>query len=331
MTPLKIGTRGSKLALAQTHLVATALRQTHPGIEIHIEVITTTGDRILDVALSKIGDKGVFVSEIEQALCEGRIDLAVHSAKDLPSRLMTGLTLGAIPPRADARDVIVVPQEATSESLGLAQLKHGAHIGSSSLRRTSQLLALRPDLHLSEMRGNIDTRLRKLAAGLGKDRHDAIVLAAAGLQRLGLLSLNFSNAPQTFTSDGAAFMALPLSLEVMLPAVAQGALGIECRADDVHTLALLQPLNDPITQACVIAERAFLRALEGGCQVPIAGYAEAEQGQIYLRGLVASLDGASVVRGARIGGVAQAAQLGQTLAHHLLANGAANLLTFTNP
>jgi hydroxymethylbilane synthase len=328
MTTLNIGTRGSKLALAQTNLVAAALQHAHPGLSIRIEVISTKGDRILDVALSKIGDKGVFVTEIEQALRDGRIDLAIHSAKDLPSVLMNGLVLGAIPQRADARDMLIVAQprkprqKATAllEPLGL--MKHGAHIGSSSLRRASQLLALRPDVRMGEMRGNVDTRLRKLAEA----QHDAIVLAAAGLQRLGLIAHNESNTPQTFASDGATFVAVPLSIDVMLPAAAQGALGIECRADDAPTLALLHPLNHPTTQACVTAERAFLRALEGGCQVPIAAYAIANKGTLRLRGLVASLDGAAMVRGEREGDAAQAEQLGHALAQQLLGDGATAIL-----
>ncbi len=337
MTLLTLGTRGSKLALAQTHLVAAALQQAHPDLSIHIEVISTKGDRILDVALSKIGDKGLFVTEIEQALRDGRIDLAIHCAKDLPSQLMDGLILGAIPQRADARDMLVVAQPRGSDrkpkmkAVALLDprglVRHEARIGSSSLRRASQLLALRPDLHMGEMRGNIDTRLRKLAEG----QHDAIVLAAAGLQRLGLITLDEANTAQTFISDDAAFIALPLAVEVMLPAAAQGALGIECRAGDGRTRALLQPLNDPTTQACVTAERAFLRALEGGCQVPIAAYATANKDALHLRGLVASLDGAAMVRGEREGDVATAEQLGHALAQQLLADGATAILASLKP
>jgi hydroxymethylbilane synthase len=328
MTTLTLGTRGSKLALAQTNLVAAALQQAHPGLSIRIEVISTKGDRILDVALSKIGDKGLFVTEIEQALRDGRIDLAIHCTKDLPSQLMAGLVLGAIPTRADARDMLIAVQPRKSHRKVVAPLdprgllRHAAHVGSSSLRRASQLLALRPDVQISEMRGNVDTRLRKLAEG----QHNAIVLAAAGLQRLGLIARDESNLPQTFVSDGAKFVAAPLSIDVMLPAAAQGALGIECRADDAHTLTLLQPLNDPTTQACVTAERAFLQMLEGGCQVPIAAYATANKGVLHLRGLVASLDGAAMVRGARVGDVASAEQLGHALAQQLLGDGATAIL-----
>ena len=309
-------------------MVLDALRQ---DLELRIEVISTKGDRIVDVALSKIGDKGVFVTEIEQALRDGRIDIAIHSAKDLPSQLMAGLILGAFPQRADPRDMLVLPQlrgfaldlqRVTEPSLDpRGFVPQGARIGTSSLRRASQLLALRPDLQISEMRGNIDTRLRKLAAG----QHDAIVLAAAGLQRLGLIPHDVSNTPQPFTSEGAAFIGLPLSIDIMLPAAAQGALGLECRADDAPLIALLRPLNHAITQACVTAERAFLRTLEGGCQVPVAAYATAKKGRLHLRGLVASLDGAAVVRGEYKGVVAHAEKLGQALANQLLADGASDI------
>ena len=323
MTTLTIGTRGSQLALAQTHQVAQALRDAHPGLEIGIEIISTKGDRVLDIALSKIGDKGLFVKEIEQALGEGRIDLAVHSAKDLPSRLMDGLMLGAIPARADACDALVILNgQHTSSSFGLVALPHAAHVGSSSLRRASQLRALRADVRIGEIRGNVDTRLHKLAHG----QYDAIVLAAGGLHRLGLIAPQPSDAPQTFASGGSSFTALLLPTHLMLPAVAQGALGIECRADDERTLALLQPLNDADTCACVTAERAFLRTLEGGCQIPVAAYATITNRVLHMRGLVASLDGATGVRGECAGDVAQAETLGHALANQLLANGGAAIL-----
>ncbi len=314
---LVIGTRGSKLALVQTQLMADALRQAHPELQIDIEIISTKGDRILDVALSKVGDRGVFVTEIEQALCEGRIDLAVHSAKDLPSQLASNLTLGAIPARADPRDVLVTPSSPhllTPSSFQILLAKN-AHVGSSSLRRASQLRALRPDLRITDVRGNVDTRLRKLAAG----QYDGIILAAAGLQRLGLSGLQIE-------SEGARFDVRPFELDQMLPAVAQGALAIECRADDAAALHWLNAINDPITQACVDAERAFLRRLEGGCQVPIAAFAEMQGETLYLRGLLAALDGTRIVQGRRSGPSVDAMQLGESLAEQLLAEGGTAIL-----
>ena len=319
---LVMGTRGSKLALVQTHWVADALRLAHPELQITIETISTKGDRILDVALSKVGDKGVFVKEIEQALCDGHIDLAVHSAKDLPSQLAPNLTLGAIPTRADVHDVMVTSASLNVITPSLLHSQHAfpilpnnAHIGSSSLRRASQLRALRPDLRISDVRGNVDTRLRKLAAG----QYDGIVLAAAGLDRLGL-------SGQHFESEGAQFTRLPFELDQMLPAVAQGALAIECRADDTRTLHWLRALDDPITRACVTAERAFLRRLEGGCQVPIAAYAKVQANGLHLRGLVAALDGTQMVRGEQTGVLQDAEPLGITLAERLLAEGGAQIL-----
>jgi len=309
-----IGTRGSKLALAQTNKVADALRQAHPDLEIAIQVITTRGDRVLDVALSKVGDKGVFVTEIENALSQGEIDLAVHSAKDLPSQLAHGLTLGAIPTRANPADVLVL-RAPTLVRDPLAALAQGAQVGSSSLRRASQLRALRPDLRISDVRGNVDTRLRKLAEG----HYDALVLAAAGLARLGM-------GQAEFESEGVRFSALHFDIDTMLPAVAQGALGIECRAEDTATLALLKPLDDIDTHACVLAERALLRRLEGGCQVPIAAYATLSQRKLHLRGLIASLDGTAIVRAQGMGHMAQASDIGTVVAEQLLADGGAALI-----
>lgn len=314
MKRLVIGTRGSKLALAQTNMMANALRQAHPEIEIVTQVITTRGDRVLDVALSKVGDKGLFVSEIESALSHGEIDLAVHSAKDLPSQLAYGLTLGAIPTRADPADVLVLPAP-MCERNPLAALPPGAHVGSSSLRRASQLRALRPDLNITDVRGNVDTRLRKLAEG----HYDAVVLAAAGLLRLGMGQVEFE-------SDGVRFVALHFDIDTLLPAVAQGALAIECRADDTETLALLKCLDDIDTHACVLAERALLRRLEGGCQVPIAAYATLSQRKLHLRGLIASLDGTAIVRAQGMGHMAQAVDIGTVVAEQLLADGGAALV-----
>jgi len=311
-----IGTRGSKLALAQTALVAEALREAHPDLAIELVVISTRGDRVVDVALSKIGDKGVFVSEIEAALSRGEIDLAVHSAKDLPSQLAQGLMIGAIPTRADAADMLVLRAPVTHQpQSALDALPLQARVGSSSLRRASQLRALRSDLSISDVRGNIDTRLRKLAEG----QYDALVLAAAGLVRLGWRSA-------AFELDGMHFVALPFTSNEMLPAVGQGALALECRADDVDTLRLLQAIDDANTHACVMAERAFLRRVEGGCQVPVAAYAVLQAGTLQLQALIASLDGTVVVRGERSGPPALAEVLGARLAEQLLAEGGAAIL-----
>lgn len=314
MRRVVIGTRGSKLALAQTGMMADALRRAHADIEVVTQVITTRGDRVLDVALSKVGDKGLFVSEIESALSCGEIDLAVHSAKDLPSQLAQGLTLGAIPARADPADVLVL-RAPVSERNPLAALSQRAHVGSSSLRRASQLRALRPDLHITDVRGNVDTRLRKLAEG----QYDALVLAAAGLARLGM-------GQTEFVSEGVSFTALRFDVDTMLPAVAQGALAIECRAEDTATLALLKSLDDLDTHACVLAERALLRRLEGGCQVPIAAYATLSQHKLHLRALIASLDGTRMVRAQGMGHMAQAIDLGTVVAEQLLADGGAAIV-----
>jgi hydroxymethylbilane synthase len=310
--PVIIGTRGSKLALVQAEQTAAALRQQHPGLAVELQIISTKGDRILDVALSQVGDKGLFVKEIEIALAQGEIDLAVHSCKDLPSLTPEGLTLAAFPQRADPRDALVLP-EATRAALAAAPtsldvLPQGAIVGTSSLRRASQLRALRPDLHLHDVRGNVETRLRKLNAG----DYDALILASAGLDRLGMQE----------------HISLRLPDDMLLPAVAQGALALEARSDDSRTLELLQPLNDAETHTAVLAERACLRRLEGGCQVPIAAHAEIDlaAGSFHLRGLVAALDGSSIVRGERMGRVDNPEEAGLALADELLANGAMSLL-----
>jgi hydroxymethylbilane synthase len=309
---LILGTRGSKLALVQAEHVAALLRQHHPDLTVELRIISTTGDRVLDVALSKVGDKGLFVKEIELALLNGEIDLAVHSGKDLPSVLLDGLTLAAFPERADPRDALVLPHRPNAETLppidSLNILRPGAIVGTSSLRRASQLRAVRPDLDLRDVRGNVDTRLRKLDEG----QYDALLLACAGLDRLGL-SIRIS---------------LRITPDVLLPAVSQGAIAIEARSDDQRTLELLAPLNHPSTQIAVLAERAFLRHLEGGCQVPIAAHAEVrpETGGFRLRGLVSSLDGRTIVRGERLGSIAHAEETGLELAAELVRGGAAEIL-----
>lgn len=349
MRHLTLGTRGSRLALAQAELIAAQLRALHPGLAVTLRVISTKGDRVLDRALSAVGDKGLFVKELEQALLAGEVDLCVHSCKDLPSTIPAGLTLAAFPERADPRDVLVLPLRGVEPTLQPAlpaeagslmpnarssdnaqlsmldaHLPRGARVGTSSLRRACQLRALRPDLELRDVRGNVDTRLRKLAEG----QYDALVLAAAGLDRLGLLE-----ADGRLLSDGAAFVGLRLPTELMLPAVAQGTLAIECRADDAETLALLAPLDHAETRAAAIAERAFLRRLEGGCQVPIAAFGEVtsdasppDRSTLTLRGLVGSLDGATIVRGELRGLAADAESIGVALAEELLARGAGAIL-----
>ncbi len=297
---LVIGTRGSKLALVQTEMIRAALQAAHPGLSVGVETITTRGDVILDRPLSAIGDKGLFVTEIEDALRAGRVDLAVHSAKDLPSELPPDMALAACPPREDPRDALLSRRGQT-----LADLPAGARVGTSSLRRTCQLRLLRPDLEIVDLRGNVDTRLRKLHEGL----YDAIVLAAAGLRRLGL----------------AEHVTEWLSPEQMLPAVAQGALGIEARAGDAATQALLDTLDDRTTRLAVEAERAFLARIGGGCQVPVAALASLDGGTLHLSGLIGARDGRAV-RGQRSGPAADPAALGAALADELLDSGGRALL-----
>lgn len=297
---ITVGTRGSSLARTQTELVASALQAQWPDLKITTKTITTEGDRKLDVSTIQLG-KGAFVKEIEIALLKGEIDLAVHSCKDLPTDPVPGLTLGAFPRRADPRDTLV-----SRSDLGLAELPAGALIGTSSSRRKVQILIQRPDLHVAEIRGNVDTRLRKLRDG----HYDAVILAAAGLDRMGWL-------------DRATEI---LETDVMLPAPAQGALAVEIRADDDTTLAFLEPLDDAVTRTAVIAERAFLRALGGGCRVPIAAYAQVEDGRLLLQGLVAADDGSEHVRGQREGPAAESTEIGERLARQLLDQGAERIL-----
>jgi hydroxymethylbilane synthase len=297
---LTIGTRGSKLALAQTELVRQALVAAHPGLEIAIERIPTRGDIVRDRPLSSVGGKGLFIEEIEQALREGRIDLAVHSAKDLPSTLPPDMALAAFPRRADPRDVLI-----SRDGRRLAELPAGARVGTSSVRRACQLRHLRPDLQIENLRGNVDTRLRKLTEG----QYDAIVLAAAGLERLAALG----------------YATEILEPEVMLPAVGQGALAIEVRAGDARTAALLQPLDDWETRVCVTAERAFLARLQGGCQVPAGALGRLDGGRLLLAGMVGTPEG-RVVRGELAGDARRPEELGVRLAEQLLAQGGRELL-----
>lgn len=308
---LTIATRKSALALWQAEHVKALLEKLHPGLEVQLLGMSTQGDRILDVPLAKIGGKGLFVKELENALYDGRADIAVHSMKDVPMRLPDGLTLGAILERESPFDAFVSPQYER-----FADLPQGAIVGTSSLRRQCQLLARRPDLDIRSLRGNVNTRLAKLDAG----EFDAIILASSGLIRLG-----FEDRIRHH-----------MDVSDMLPAVGQGALGIECRSDDPQTLALIAPLIDQDTTCCVAAERAFNRHLEGGCQVPIAGFAQlspAGQGTstgnnslLTLEGLVGSLDGSRILQAQISGPVDDAEALGQALGEQLLSQGAGELL-----
>lgn len=301
MRKLILATRGSKLALAQAETIAAMLRAAHSGLEVELRIIQTKGDLVLDRALSRIGDKGLFVKEIEQALLDGTADLAVHSCKDLPSVLPEALTLAAFPRRADPRDVLI-----SRHNLRLRDLPTGAVVGTSSLRRACQIRHLRPDVQVIDLRGNVDTRLRKAQSA----DYDAIVLAAAGLERLSL-------------SDVVTEVFAP---KVMLPAVAQGALAVECRAYDAEVRALLAALNDATTEQAVRAERAFLARLEGGCQVPIAAHATIDGDAVRLHGLIGTPDGAQVVRGEQVGTVDDPAVVGVALAETLLSQGGAAIL-----
>jgi len=293
---LRIGTRGSKLALWQAHWVRDRLAEA--GHRCRVEVIRTTGDKITDVALSQVGTKGLFTKEIEEALLGGKIDLAVHSMKDMPTDIPAGLELGAIPKREDARDAVA--------GKTLAALPAGAKVGTSSLRRAAQIRRLRPDLVVESIRGNLDTRLRKLDEG----RYDAIVLAAAGLKRLGW-------------SDRIEELLDP---DTMCPAVGQGALAIETRAGDESIAEVCRLLDDAETRAAVTGERATLHVLGGGCQVPIGVHGTIENDGLLLCAVVLSPDGKKVVRCGAHGPVTDAAPLGKALGDELLSGGAAEIL-----
>ncbi|HZH30661.1 MAG TPA: hydroxymethylbilane synthase [Pyrinomonadaceae bacterium] len=302
-----IGSRGSKLALWQSEWVRARLAELRPEAEIRIEVIKTSGDVMLDVPLAVIGGKGVFTKELEEALLAEEIDLAVHSLKDLPTTLPDNLAISAVTEREDARDALILREGAAcAEAASLRGLPPQAIVGTSSLRRQAQLKHLRPDVSIKDLRGNVDTRLRKLDEG----GYDAIILASAGLRRLGFeRRINAS-----------------LAHAEMLPAVGQGALGIETRANDARTCALVSLLEHAPTRAACTAERALLFALGGGCQVPIAAHAFVEGGRIRLDALVAALDGRRVIRDGLTDDAAHAARAGETLAGRLRASGAEELL-----
>ena len=301
MHRLRLGTRKSPLALWQAEHVRAQLMQRHPGLQVELITMTTEGDRILDRSLAKVGGKGLFIKELEQGLTAGTIDLAVHSLKDVTVTLPTGMHLAAFLEREDPRDAFVSVHHAHLQALA-----PGARVGTSSLRRQAQLRAAFPHLEIVTLRGNVNTRLRKLDEG----EFDAIILAVAGLKRLGF---------------GERIRA-PLAPEESLPAVGQGVVCIECRANDAATTQLVAALDHAPTRACVAAERAMNETLEGGCQVPVAGYAVLTGTELYLRGLVGEPDGSHVVRGEVRGPIAAAESLGVALAEDLLARGARTIL-----
>jgi hydroxymethylbilane synthase len=298
---LRIGTRGSMLALWQAEWVKSQLLAAHAGLTVELVTIKTMGDKILDVPLAKVGGKGLFVKEIEEALLEGRTDLAVHSVKDMPALLPAGLHLAAMPPREDPRDALI-----SRNGNGLNQLPNEARVGTSSLRRAAQLLHLRPDLHIEPLRGNVDTRLRKLET----EGFDAIVLAAAGLKRMGLSHV----------------ISEYLAPEQILPAVGQGALGIETRIEDDFTNPVVASLAHQPTMTEVSAERAFLRRLEGGCQVPIGAHAIMAGGEVVLTGMVADLVGRRLIRKEMRGEPQYVEVMGERLAEAVLESGGAEIL-----
>ncbi|KAF7787576.1 hydroxymethylbilane synthase [Pseudoalteromonas rubra] len=298
---LRIATRKSALALWQAEYVKAELEKFHTELTVELVPMSTKGDKILDTPLAKIGGKGLFVKELEQAMLEGRADIAVHSMKDVPVDFPDGLELHTICEREDPRDAFV-----SNRYQSLSELPAGAVVGTSSLRRQCQIRAQRPDLVIKDLRGNVNTRLAKLDAG----EFDAIILAAAGLIRL----------------EMAERIASFVRVEDSLPANGQGAVGIECRSDDAQVQAWLAPLEHSETRMRVLAERAMNRRLEGGCQVPIGAYAEIDGEQLTLRGLVGAIDGSQILRGEQSGPVADAEQLGIRLAESLLAQGADQIL-----
>ena len=298
---LHIATRKSPLALWQANYVRDALLARNPGLDVELLTMTTQGDKILDTPLAKVGGKGLFVKELELGMLEGRADLAVHSMKDVPVEFPEGLGLAAILPREDPRDALI-----SNKFSSVDELPRGARVGTSSLRRQCQLNARRPDLEILDLRGNVNTRLKKLDDG----EYDAILLAAAGVKRMGW--------EERITEL--------LEPEQFIPAIGQGAIGIEIRLDDERVRVLVGELNDQQTAIRITAERALNEALQGGCQVPIAGYSEISHGVILLRALVGRPDGSELVQGVISGKPEDAAELGQVLADDLLSRGAREIL-----
>ncbi len=300
-----IGTRGSKLALWQAEWVKAELQALNPGLEIELNKIKTTGDKILDVPLAKVGGKGLFVKEIEEALQRGEADLAVHSMKDVPTEFPEGLYLAVICEREDPRDAFIA-QNKEQRAGSLKDLPQGATVGTSSLRRSCQLLSKRPDLKIVQLRGNLETRFRKLDEG----QFDAMILATAGVKRLGW--------QQRITEV--------IEPQTSLPAIGQGAVGIECRINDEFINKLIAPLNHKETSICVRAERALLKRLQGGCQVPIAAYATIKDGRLIMDGLVGSVTGDRIIKEHLEGKIEDAETIGITLGEKLLSKGADKIL-----
>lgn len=298
---ITIGTRGSALALWQAEWVKSTLIRHHPSLSVRLEIIKTKGDKILDVPLAKVGGKGLFVKEIEEAMLNGKIDIAVHSMKDMPAEIPDGLHIGAVPERETPNDVLI-----SRHNLPLSRLPDGAKIGTSSLRRSSQLLNLRPDFVIEPLRGNLGTRIKKLETeGL-----DAIVLAAAGVKRL-----NMEDAISEY-----------IDLKALLPAVGQGALCIESRKNDPDIRKILSKLDHPVTHQVITGERAFLHRLEGGCQVPMAAYGTIKDAELTITGLVAEIDGSNVIKQVITGPATNAKKIGTELAERLINMGAGEIL-----
>jgi len=300
--PLRIATRKSALALWQANHVRDLLLDAHPGIEIELVKIVTQGDRILDRPLAEIGGKGLFLKELERAMLKGEADLAVHSMKDVPASMEEGLVLDAVLPRANPYDALV-----SRKGQLLADIPPGSRIGTSSLRRKSQLLALRPDLEVADLRGNVDTRLRKLDEG----QYDAVILACAGLERLGL--------GERITET--------LQPPDWLPASTQGIIGLQCREDDAHTRSLIEPLADSDTMVVASAERSVARVLEATCQVPLAVYAVLDSGTVRLRSMVSTPDGKESIRASGEEPSVDAVALGERVAADLIKNGAGKIMS----
>lgn len=304
---LIIGTRGSKLALWQAQWVKAELERLHIGLKIELNIIKTTGDKILDVPLAMVGGKGLFVKEIEEALISGEADIAVHSIKDVPVVFPTGLILPVICKRHIPNDALILKGTDKIIKDAFINLPKGARLGTSSLRRSCQLLNIRPDLNIMQLRGNVDTRLRKLDQG----DYDAIILAGAGLSRLG-------------HEDRITEL---LSFDTSLPAIGQGAIGIECRDGDSKILDLIATLNHYESGICVNTEREFLKRLEGGCQIPIAAHAALDNGKVTIDGLVGSVDGKTIIRERISGDVSNHEEIGINLAERLLDKGAGEILS----
>src|SRR2546423_400267 len=303
---LVIGSRGSKLALWQSEWVKARLEALDPAVSVRIEIFKTSGDVMRDVPLASIGGQGAFTKELELALLDRRADVAVHSLKDLPTIIPEGLAITATPEREDPRDALVLRADADAHDASLKNLSEGAVVGTSRLRRIAQLKHLRPDVRIKDLRGNVDTRLRKLDAG----EYDALILASAGLRRLGF----------------GERISAAIETEEMLPAVSQGPPRIETPPHATDTNATVSRVDHAPTRAAVLAERALLRSLGGGCQVPIAAHATLDGGRLHLDGLVASLDGARVLRDSIEGDAGEAAAVGEALAAHMIERGAASLL-----